>query len=48
LGRIRFVFLQKVIRKSDQKIMAEAKNIGVCIDVSTGRPVLSGELKEKI
>jgi len=44
-GRIRFVFLQEVVRKSDKRIMATAKNIGTCILVATGRPVVSKELK---
>lgn len=45
MGRIRFLFVQQVIRKNDQKIMVDAKNIGVGIDRSSGRPKVPGELK---
>ena len=45
MGRIKFVFLQEIIRRSDRKIMIEAKNIGVCISISSGRPVVPEELK---
>ena len=44
-GRIRFSFAQQIIRKSDQKIMIEAKNIGVCLDRSTGRPIVPDVFK---
>jgi len=45
MSQLRFVFLQQVIRKSDNKIMSEAKNIGTCIDAASGRPVIAEELK---
>lgn len=44
-GRVRLVFVQQVIRKQDQKIMIEAKNMGVCLARSTGRPIVPDELK---
>lgn len=45
LGKIRFVFVQQILRKSDRKVMAEAKNIGACIARPSGRPVIPDELK---
>ena len=37
-GKVRVVFLQKVIRLSDKKVVAEAKNTTTCIHTQTGRP----------
>lgn len=45
MGKIRFVIIQQVIRKSDQKIVVTAKNIGTCISCSSGRPVIPDELR---
>lgn len=45
MGRIRFVFSQQVIRKSDQKMVIEAKNIATCISITSGRPIIPEELK---
>jgi acyl-CoA thioester hydrolase len=45
MGRIRFVSFQQVIRKADQKIAAEGKNIATCICAATGRPVIPEELR---
>ena len=43
MGKIRFVSEQQIIRKSDRKIMAEAKNIITCVDRNSGRPVVIPE-----
>lgn len=45
LGKIRFVFNQQIIHKSEDKVIIEAKNIGVCIDRSRDKPVIPDELK---
>ncbi len=45
VGRIRFVFCQDVIRKSDQKIVATGRNMGVCVARSSGRPFMPDALK---
>lgn len=45
LGKIRFVFNQQIIHKSEHKVIIEAKNIGVCIDRSQDKPVVPDELK---
>lgn len=47
-GKIRFDFVQDVIRKSDQKVVASAINTGVCISVSNNRPVVPEILKRII
>jgi acyl-CoA thioester hydrolase len=45
-GKVRVAFLQKVIRRSDQKIVAEATNTATCIHVQTGRPRFPEEIKK--
>ena len=45
MGRIRFIFNQQVIRKSDQKVVATAKNVAACIAVTSGRPIIPDQLK---
>ena len=45
MGRIRFIFIQEVLRKSDKKTVVEAKNICTCIANSSGRPIIPEELK---
>lgn len=44
-GRIRFAFKQQILRKSDQKVMIDAVNVGVCIDRSTGKPIIPEQLQ---
>ncbi len=44
-GRIRFIFIQEIIRKSDCKIVAFGKNTVTCINRATGRPELTDKLK---
>lgn len=45
IGKIRMAFTQQVIRKSDQKIIVEAKIIATCISTKSGRPTIPDELK---
>ena len=45
IKKIRFVFEHQVICKNDQKIMAEAKVTGVCLNRNTGRLIVPEELK---
>lgn len=45
-GKVRVAFLQKVIRRSDKKIVAEATNTTTCIHAQTGRPQFPEEIKE--
>lgn len=45
-GKVRVAFLQKVIRRSDQKVVAEAINTATCIHVQTGRPRFPEEIKK--
>lgn len=45
-GRARFVFEQQILRKSDKKIMTNAKNYGVCVDRSIGKVIVPDQLKE--
>jgi acyl-CoA thioester hydrolase len=47
-GRIRFDFVQDVIRKSDGKIVTSAINTGVCVSITTGRPVMPEVLQKLI
>lgn len=44
VGKVRVVFFQQVLRKSDQKVMASAKNIIACVSVASGRPVAFDKL----
>ena len=44
-GRIRVAFFQQVVRKSDNKIVAEAINMTTCIHAETGRPRYPEEIK---
>lgn len=44
-GRIRFAFIQQVIRKSDNKVVVDAVNSTACVDIKSGRPVMPDELK---
>lgn len=45
-GKIRFKFIQEVIGKKDQKVVATAENIATCICTKTGRPEFPKLLKE--
>ena len=45
-GKVRVLFLQKVIRRSDKKIVAEATNTATCIYTQTGRPQFPEEIRE--
>lgn len=45
MGRIRMAFAQQIIRKSDQKIIVEAKTIATCISAKSSRPTIPDELK---
>jgi acyl-CoA thioester hydrolase len=45
-GKVRVVFLQKVIRRSDKKVVAEATNTTTCIHAQTGRPQFPEEIRE--
>jgi acyl-CoA thioester hydrolase len=47
-GRIRFDFVQEVIRKADSKVVASAVNTGVCISTSTRRPIMPDVLLNAI
>jgi acyl-CoA thioester hydrolase len=47
-GRIRFDFVQEVIRKNDSKVVVSAINTGVCISTGTRRPVMPDILKSVI
>lgn len=44
-GKIRVIFLQQVIRKSDSKVVAEAINTTTCIHTKSGRPRYPDEIK---
>jgi acyl-CoA thioester hydrolase len=44
-GKIRVAFLQQVIRKSDNKVVAEAVNTATCIHTESGRPRFPEEIK---
>jgi len=44
-GRIRVVFFQQVLRKSDNKVVADAVNTATCIHVESGRPKFPEEIK---
>ena len=45
-GKVRVVFLQKVIRRYDNKVIAEATNTTTCIHAQTGRPRFPEEIKK--
>jgi acyl-CoA thioester hydrolase len=45
-GKVRVVFLQKVIRRSDKKAVAEATNTTTCIQTQTGRPRFPEEIRK--
>jgi acyl-CoA thioester hydrolase len=45
-GKVRVAFLQKVIRISDKKVVAEATNTTTCIHAQTGRPRFPEEIRE--
>jgi len=47
-GRIRFDFVQEVIRKNDAKVVTTAINTGVCISTRTGRPVIPELLQKEL
>ena len=44
-GRIKMIFKQKIFRKYDNKIIAEAINTVVCVSLKTSRPTFPAELK---
>jgi acyl-CoA thioester hydrolase len=44
-GRIRFNFIQEVIRKADAKVVTTAVNTATCVAVATGRPTIPDILK---
>ncbi|MBU0745130.1 MAG: acyl-CoA thioesterase [Gammaproteobacteria bacterium] len=45
MSRVRLACVQQIFRKSDQKVMVEAKTIVVCIAKATGKPIVPDELK---
>ena len=45
-GKVRVAFLQKVTRRSDNKVVAEATNITTCIHTQTGRPRFPEEIRK--
>jgi YbgC/YbaW family acyl-CoA thioester hydrolase len=45
LGRLKILFKQKIFRKSDNKLVAEALNTVVCVSVKNAKPVFSVELE---
>ena len=47
-GKIRFQFIQDVIRKSDNKIVTSAVHIGTCVAVASGRPKFPEKLKKAL
>jgi len=47
-GRIRFIFEQEVIRKSDSKVVAFAINTVACLSTVTRRPVVPPEVFRNI
>ncbi len=44
-GKIRLIFNQEVIRKSDNKVITVAANTATCLNTKTGRPEFPPELK---
>ncbi|WP_340616289.1 acyl-CoA thioesterase [Xenorhabdus entomophaga] len=49
LGNRSGIFFQEIIRRSDNKVIADALTTFVCIDLKTQKPlVLEGELREKM
>lgn len=45
-GNLKFVFLQDVYRKSDNKLMLKGKVTAVCVNATTGRPMSYPQLIE--
>ncbi|MBN2689343.1 MAG: acyl-CoA thioesterase [Gammaproteobacteria bacterium] len=45
-GRIRFDFVQDVIRKSDNKVVVSAINTATAVNIETKRPALPDKIKE--
>jgi acyl-CoA thioester hydrolase len=47
-GRIKFVFIQEIIRKSDSKVVVSARNVGTCVDIKKNRPFFPDELRKTL
>jgi acyl-CoA thioester hydrolase len=47
-GRIRFNFVQEVIRKSDLKVVTTAINTVTCVSIATGRSTIPEILKSAL
>ena len=47
-GKIRFLFHQEVIRKSDNKVAVTAVNTATCVDIQSGRPKIPDELRQQL
>jgi len=45
-GSLKFLFLQDIYRKSDDKLMLKGKVTAVCVNAKTGRPMAYPELIE--
>jgi len=47
-GKIRILFLQEVIRKSDNKVVTKAVNTATCLSIKKGRPEIPDDLKQQL
>jgi len=45
-GSLKFIFLQDIYRKSDNKLMLKGKVTAVCVNNKTGRPIVCQSLIE--
>ena len=45
-GSLKFIFLQDIYRKSDDKLMLKGKVTAVCVNAKTGRPMAYPQLIE--
>lgn len=46
VGKIRFVFIQEVIRKKDGKVVTTATNTVVCVNAVTRKPIVPEHLQK--
>jgi acyl-CoA thioester hydrolase len=45
-GSLKYIFLQDVYRKSDDKLMLKGKVTAVCVNAKSGRPMVCAQLSE--
>jgi acyl-CoA thioester hydrolase len=45
-GLLKYIFLQDIYRKKDDKVMLKAKVTAVCVNATSGRPMVCNELNE--